>query len=243
MPSRPRLLAPVAQRSVRQAGQNRPLHMPCCLARHPQTDTCILCLGPCSARRVPPSINEQTGEPIPLGMPRGGGEGERPWPFNSMTLQVGRAGAAGPAGAAGTKPSQHPACVCMRCAPLLRRPAGSARRPAGRAVVPAHALCRTLAAHPCRLPLPGPLWQTAPLLPNATTWMDPSNGDTPQGPLGQGEGTPAGCSHRCVLARLARSLPAFRLDPTCTPASPAPLPHGCRHVPATRRDEARGSAA
>ncbi|KAL4425109.1 hypothetical protein ABPG77_008214 [Micractinium sp. CCAP 211/92] len=64
--------------------------------------------------KVPPSIDEQTGEPIALGLPRGGGPGQRPWPFNSMTLQ------------------------------------------------------------------------TAPLLPNATTWMDPSNGDTPQGPLGEG---------------------------------------------------------
>ena len=39
--------------------------------------------------RVPPSINEQTGEPIPLGLPRGGRPGERPNAINSMTVQSG----------------------------------------------------------------------------------------------------------------------------------------------------------
>ncbi|PSC69716.1 Beta-glucan synthesis-associated SKN1 [Micractinium conductrix] len=39
--------------------------------------------------KVPPSINEQTGEPIPLGLPRGGRPGERPNAINSMTLQSG----------------------------------------------------------------------------------------------------------------------------------------------------------
>ena len=65
-------------------------------------------------RRVPPSIDEQTGEPIPLGLPRGGRPGQHPNAFNSMTLQSG------------------------------------------------------------------------PLLPNGTTWMDVNNGNSTQGPLGEG---------------------------------------------------------
>lgn len=36
---------------------------------------------------MPPSINEQTGEPVPLGLPRGGEPGQHPAAFNSMTLQ------------------------------------------------------------------------------------------------------------------------------------------------------------
>lgn len=39
-------------------------------------------------RRVPPSINEDTGKPIPLGLPRGGGKGQHPNAFNSMTMQA-----------------------------------------------------------------------------------------------------------------------------------------------------------
>lgn len=38
---------------------------------------------------MPPSINEETGEPTPLGLPRGGGKGQHPKAFNSMTLQLG----------------------------------------------------------------------------------------------------------------------------------------------------------
>lgn len=64
--------------------------------------------------KFPPSINEQTGEPIPLGLPRGGQPGQHGAAFNSMTLQL------------------------------------------------------------------------APLLPNATTWMDPANNASAQGPLGDG---------------------------------------------------------
>lgn len=39
--------------------------------------------------KVPPSINSQTGEPIPLGLPRGGAPGQHSAAFNSMTVQVG----------------------------------------------------------------------------------------------------------------------------------------------------------
>lgn len=38
---------------------------------------------------MPPSINEKTGEQIPLGLPRGGDKGQHPAAFNSMTLQLG----------------------------------------------------------------------------------------------------------------------------------------------------------
>lgn len=91
-----------------------PAPLSACAAHWQLTHAALFAPTTLSSCRVPPSINEDTGEPTPLGLPRGGGKGQHPKAFNSMTLQLG------------------------------------------------------------------------PLLPNGTTWMDPANSASPQGPLGPG---------------------------------------------------------
>lgn len=107
-------------------------------------------------RRVPPSIDESTGQPIPLGLPRGGEPGQHPAAFNSMTLQSAPLLPNGTTWMSVNNTDEHGP---LGQGELTLRPAGPG--PEGRAAWTGSSACPCLHGHPnnCR---PTPLHPAHP---------------------------------------------------------------------------------